>query len=76
VIREVLIIAAAGIMIGLPAAWWLGRYVSTQLYNVNPTDAGIIIGATVLLTIVAVLAGLVPSARAARLDPTTALRAE
>jgi putative ABC transport system permease protein len=76
VIREVLVIAAAGIAIGLPAAWWLGRYVSTQLYGVKPTDAVAIIGATVLLAIVAVIAGLVPSARAARLDPTAALRAE
>ena len=38
VIREVLVITAAGIAIGLPTAWWLGRYVSTQLYGVTPGD--------------------------------------
>jgi predicted permease len=76
VIREVLVITAAGIGVGLPAAWWLGRYVSAQLYGVEPTDAVTFIGATLLLMIVAVLAGLVPSTRAAKLDPTSALRAE
>ena len=76
IIREVLVIAASGVAIGLPAAWWLGRYVSTQLYGVKSTDAVAIVGATLLLSIVAVLAGLVPSTRASRLDPTSALRAE
>ncbi len=76
VIREVLVITAAGIGVGLPAAWWLGRYVSAQLYGVEPTDAVTFIGATLLLMIVAVVAGLVPSTRAAKLDPTSALRAE
>jgi predicted permease len=76
VIREVLIIAVAGIAIGLPAGWWLGRYVSAQLYGVKSGDALTMIGATLLVAAVAVFAGLVPSARAARLDPTQALRQE
>jgi len=76
VIREVLIIAATGIALALPAAWWLARYVSTQLYGVEPTDPITFAGATVLLTAVAALAGLIPSGRAAKLDPTVALRAE
>lgn len=76
VIREVLVIAAAGVALGLPAAWWLARYVSTQLYGVAPTDPITFAGATALLTIVAGCAGLIPSGRAAKLDPTTALRSE
>lgn len=76
VIREVLIIAAAGVAIGLPVAWWLGRYISTQLYGVKSTDALTMIAATLLLGVVAGLAGLLPSARAARLDPMMALRQE
>jgi predicted permease len=74
VIREVLIIAAAGMAVALPAAWWLGRFVSTQLYGVTPGDPMTILGAVLLLLTVALLAGTIPSARAARLDPTTALR--
>jgi predicted permease len=76
VIREVLIISAAGIAVALPASWWLGRFVSSQLYGVTPRDPFALAGAILLLVTVAVLAGLVPSTRAARLDPTTALRTE
>jgi ABC-type lipoprotein release transport system permease subunit len=42
----------------------------------NPTDAGTIAGAVLLLAAVVVLAGLLPSSRAARVDPIRALRAD
>ena len=74
VIREVLFIAAIGVVFALPAAWWLGRYVSAQLYGVQPNDPLAIGAAIALLLTVAVIAGLIPSNRAARLDPTVALR--
>jgi putative ABC transport system permease protein len=74
VLREVLIISAAGVAVGLPLAWWLGRFVSAQLYGVKPGDPLTIASAVVLLTGVAMLAGLLPALRAARLDPTRALR--
>jgi predicted permease len=76
VIREVLVITIVGIALGLPAAWWLGRFVSAQLYEVRSTDPLTIAAAVTLLLAVALLAGLIPSRRAARLDPTTALRHE
>jgi ABC-type lipoprotein release transport system permease subunit len=74
VIREVLVIAATGIALALPAAWWLARYVSTQLYGVEPTDPITFAGATVLLTVVAALAGLIPSSRQAGSDGRTPRR--
>ena len=76
VIREVLQISAIGIAIGVPIAWWLGRYVSAQLYGVRSTDPAAFVLAVLSLTIVATAAGLVPSVRAARLNPTAALRQE
>jgi predicted permease len=76
VTREVLAIAAIGVALGLPAAWWLGRYVSSQLYEVTATDPTTMGAAVAGLTLVAILAGLIPSARAARVSPTTALRYE
>jgi ABC-type antimicrobial peptide transport system permease subunit len=76
VIREVLVIAAIGVGVALPTAWWLGRYVESQLFGVDPTDARTIAGAVLLLAAVLVLAGLVPSSRAARVDPIRALRAD
>jgi predicted permease len=74
IVREVLVIAGAGIAAAVPASWWLGRLVATQLYGVVPSDPIAIGGAVLLLTVVAVIAGLVPSLRAARIDPTRALR--
>ena len=76
VIREVVQIGVAGVALGVPIAWWLGRYVSAQLYGVKPGDLTTFAGAIVLLILVAVAAGLVPSIRAARLNPTAALRQE
>jgi predicted permease len=76
VIREVLTIVLLGMSLGLPAAWWLSRFVSAQLYGVQATDPLTVIAAVALLTTVALLAGLIPSARAARVSPTTALRYE
>ena len=76
VIREVLVIAAIGIAIGLPLAWWLSRYIESQLYGVRAKDATVLAGSVVVLIAVAVLAGLIPSTRAARITPTTALRSE
>ena len=74
IVREVLVIAGAGIAVAVPASWWLGRLISTQLYGVVHTDPLAIGAAVLLLTAVAVVAGLVPSVRAARIDPTRALR--
>ena len=76
VIREVLAIVACGVAVGLPAAWWLGRYVSAQLYGVTPGDPLAMSAAVALLLAVSLAAGLVPSTRAARLNPTDALRAD
>jgi predicted permease len=76
VIREVLVIAVIGVVLALPAAWWLSRFVESQLYGVKPTDTLTVAGAIVLLLVVSVLAGLIPSSRAARVNPTTALRYE
>jgi predicted permease len=74
VVREVLVIAAAGVALGLPLVWWLGRYVDSQLFGVQPHDPAALAVAVALLVLVSLVAGLVPSARAARVSPTTALR--
>jgi predicted permease len=74
IVREVLVIAAVGVALGLPLAWWLGRYVESQLFGVQPHDPAALSGAVVLLALIALAAGLVPSIRAASVSPTTALR--
>jgi ABC-type antimicrobial peptide transport system permease subunit len=65
---------AAGIAIGLPAAWWASRFVSTLLYGLKPFDAGTIAAAVGVLILVGLAAGFVPARRAAKVDPMVALR--
>jgi predicted permease len=74
VLREVVLLAAAGMVIALPAAWWLGRFVESQLYDVAAMDPIAIAAAMTGLAAVALLAGLVPTLRAMRINPIRALR--
>jgi ABC-type antimicrobial peptide transport system permease subunit len=76
VMREVLLLLAIGLAVGLPAAMALGRYVSTQLYGIEATDPWMATGTMLLLTVVSALAGLIPARRASRIDPILALRYE
>jgi predicted permease len=76
IMREVLVVLAAGVAIGIPAALGLSRLVRSQLYGLTPYDPGTIVAATLLLGAVACLAGLIPALRASRIDPTRALRYE
>jgi putative ABC transport system permease protein len=65
---------AAGILLGLPVAWWACRFVSAMLYGMKPFDAATIAAAVGVLTLVALAAGFVPARRAAKVDPMVALR--
>jgi predicted permease len=73
---EVLVLAAAGIAIGVPSAWMLGKFVESQLYGVHGRDIATIAGAAVLIALVAGLAGFGPGRRAVRIQPMEALRWE
>ena len=76
VMREVLLLLAIGLLIGVPAALALGRYVASQLYNIEPQDPAIAITTVALLSLVSAAAGLIPAHRASRIDPILALRHE
>ncbi len=76
VMREVLLLLTIGLAIGVPAAIGLGRYVSSQLYGIQPNDPWIAVTTTVLLAAVSAAAGLIPANRASKIDPILALRYE
>ena len=76
VLREVLVMAAAGLAIGLPVALAASKVVQSFLFQMKPNDPAAIIGAALLLIIAAAAAGYGPAYRAARIDPWTALRDE
>src|SRR4029079_11421363 len=76
VMREVMVLLAIGLAIGVPAAMALGRFVSTQLYGIQPHDPWIAGSTIFVLTRVSAGAGLIPAHRASRIDPILALRYE
>jgi ABC-type lipoprotein release transport system permease subunit len=61
---------------GLAAAAGAARLIKSLLFDVQPLDPLVYVAVAVLFTVVASLACLVPSARAARIDPLRAPRAE
>lgn len=73
VIGDGLRIAAAGLAIGLAGTWFVGRAMQSQLYEVAPYDPRVILGVALVLTVVAMMATLIPARRAARVNPLTAL---
>jgi predicted permease len=76
VLREVAMMAATGIVLGLPVAIGLSRFVESQLYGLSPTDPATLVVAAAVLSAVAMFAGYVPARRATRVDPMLALRYE
>jgi len=76
ILREALLLAGAGLAVGLPAALALTRLIKSQLYGVTPTDPLTLAAGAILLLAVALLAAWLPARRASRVDPMIALRAE
>jgi predicted permease len=65
-----------GIVAGCATAWALSAVLRRFAYGVSPTEPWLYIGAAAVLTTAALCAAAIPSRRAARIDPATALRAE
>jgi predicted permease len=76
ILRQVIGITIAGIAIGVPAAIAAAQLVRTSLYGVGPADPTSVVGAALVMVLVAMSAGFFPARRAARLDPLVALRRE
>jgi putative ABC transport system permease protein len=75
ILSSALVHVGLGLVVGLPLAWWLSRGFSSLLFGVTPADPSVYVGASVTLTAVGVVAALLPSLRAARVDPIVSLRA-
>jgi predicted permease len=76
VVREVLLLTAIGVMVGLPAAFGVTRLLASQLYGITPNDPVTVTVATLGIAAIAVLSSYLPARRATRVDPITALRYE
>jgi predicted permease len=76
VMREVLLLLVIGLAIGVPLAYGLSRFVSSQLFGVAPADLRTGLLAICVLAVVALAAGFLPARRASAIDPIRALRYE
>jgi predicted permease len=76
VLRQGLVLAVIGISIGLPVALGLRYVLWDILFGLNPTDLIVLVGASLLVIVVTVLATWIPARRAAKTDPMEALRYE
>jgi macrolide transport system ATP-binding/permease protein len=76
ILRDVCLMAAVGLAIGIPLVLAGSRYVKSFLYGVTPTDPVAIALAIGILLTAGLLAGYVPARRASRIDPLGAMRSE
>jgi hypothetical protein len=76
VLRDSIGMVAAGVVVGIPAAWAVGRYLESQLVGLRPMDPSTALFALLALIVIAGMASLLPARRAARVSPLTALREE
>jgi len=76
VLRRVLMLAAAGFAVSVPAALIASRLVKSFLFETRPNDPGTLVLASAILLSAAILAGYAPARRASRIDPLAALRHE
>ena len=74
VVRQGLTLAVIGVAIGLIAALLVTRFMSSMLYQVSAHDATTFVLGPVIFLFTALLASYLPARRAARVDPTEALR--
>jgi len=75
-LRDVAVLLAVGVAMGLAASLAAGRLVTSLLFGVRPRDPAQLLGAAAILAVATAVAAYVPARRAARLDPMAALREE
>lgn len=74
VIRRGLVLAAAGVALGMAGAWALSRWIASMLTDVAPTDPVVFAAIAVSVVVVVCLASWFPARAASRVDPMVAMR--
>jgi ABC-type antimicrobial peptide transport system permease subunit len=76
VLRQVLLLGAVGVVIGMAAVWETTAFLKSFLFGLQPNDPLTLGAAVAILCACAILAGYAPAWRASRIDPMAALRHE
>jgi putative ABC transport system permease protein len=76
VVRQAMLLALGGVGIGLIASLALTRLMKSLLFSVSVTDPMTFVAIALLMTLIALLACLIPARRATKVDPLVALRYE
>jgi predicted permease len=74
VMKDALVLLAAGAALGMPLAWPLSRLVSSLTFGLTPADPSTLAASAATLVIFGIMAAFVPARRAARVEPMRALR--
>jgi ABC-type antimicrobial peptide transport system permease subunit len=75
-LKDVAVLIAVGVILGLPVSYALGRLIDSLLYSAKAFEFLGIAGALSLLLLVTLVASYLPARRATRVDPLVALRYE
>lgn len=76
VLSRGLTLVGAGLAVGLVAAFFASRLLSTMVFDVSPTDLATYVTVALLLVAAGAAACLIPALRAVRVDPVVVLREE
>lgn len=74
VLKEGQVLTLVGTVIGLVGSYAAGRFVASRLYEVSASDPMILIGATLVVALLASLATMIPALRASKTSPSAVLR--
>jgi predicted permease len=76
IVRESLYLVVAGLILGLPLAWFTSKLMASMLFRLSPRDSFSFVAAGLGMLLVSLAAAFLPARRAASIEPMQALRSD